>query len=49
MPGDRLQFEPRASLPAREHFVIRYAHVVSVDSASATWRTPTSMFGMDRS
>ena len=32
MPGDRLKFEPRASLPAREHFVIRSAHVVSVDS-----------------
>ena len=28
----RPKFEPRASLPAREHFVIRHAQVVSVDS-----------------
>ena len=32
MPGVRPKFEPRASLPAREHFIIRHAQVVNVES-----------------
>ncbi len=32
MPTDRLNFEPPVALPDREHFVIRHAHILSVDS-----------------